>query len=57
MIWLWLTIVDIPKKRADACALQMLMLHKQFQTQEAASIVLPAELIIQESGLSGPGNN
>lgn len=44
-----LTTMDIPKKRMAAYALQMLMLHKQFQTQEAASIVLPTELIIRES--------
>lgn len=44
-----LTTVDVPKKRMAAYALQVLMLQKQFQNQQAASVVLPAQLIIRES--------
>jgi DNA-binding LacI/PurR family transcriptional regulator len=44
-----LTTVDIPKKRMASYALQVLLLQKQFQDQQAASIVLPTELIIRES--------
>ena len=46
-----LTTVDVPKKRMAAYALQALLLQKQFkdQGQEAASIVLPTQLIVRES--------
>ena len=44
-----LTTVDVPKKRMASYALQVLMLQKQFQDQESASIVLPTELIVRES--------
>jgi DNA-binding LacI/PurR family transcriptional regulator len=44
-----LTTVDVPKKRMASYALQILMLQKQFQDQQAASIVLPTKLVIRES--------
>jgi DNA-binding LacI/PurR family transcriptional regulator len=44
-----LTTVDVPKKRMASYALQILMLQEQFQDRQAASIVLPTELIIRES--------
>jgi DNA-binding LacI/PurR family transcriptional regulator len=44
-----LTTVDVPKKRMASYALQLLMLQEQFQDRQAASIVLPTELIIRES--------
>jgi DNA-binding LacI/PurR family transcriptional regulator len=44
-----LTMVDVPKKRMASYALQLLMLQEQFQDRQAASIVLPTELIIRES--------
>jgi len=45
-----LTTVDVPKKRMAAYAMQALMLQKQFPNQQSASIVVPTELIIRESG-------
>jgi DNA-binding LacI/PurR family transcriptional regulator len=44
-----LTTVDVPKRRMASYAMQILMLQKQFNNQQAASIVLPTELIIRES--------
>jgi DNA-binding LacI/PurR family transcriptional regulator len=44
-----LTTIDVPKRRMATYAMQILMLHKQFNNQQAASIVLPTELIIRES--------
>ncbi len=44
-----LTTVDVPKKRMAAYALQVLMLQKQFQNRQAASVVVPTQLIIRES--------
>lgn len=44
-----LTTVDVPKRRMAAYAMQVLMMQKQFKGQQAASIVLPTELIIRES--------
>jgi len=38
-----------PAYHVGSYALQVLLLQKQFQDQEAASIVLPTELIIRES--------
>lgn len=44
-----LTTVDVPKKRMASYALQMLMLQKQFQDEQSASVVLPTKLIVRES--------
>lgn len=44
-----LTTVDVPKRRMAAYAMQTIMLQKQFKKQEAASIVVPTELIVRES--------
>jgi len=44
-----LTTVDVPKRRMASYAMQVLMLKKQFKDQEAASIVVPTELIVRES--------
>jgi DNA-binding LacI/PurR family transcriptional regulator len=44
-----LTSVDVPKKRMAMYAMQLLMLQRQFRTQQSASIVVPTELIIRES--------
>ena len=44
-----LTTVDVPKKRMAKYAMQVLMMQKQFGDQQAASIVLPIELIVRES--------
>lgn len=44
-----LTTVDVPKRRMASYAMQTLMLQKQFNKQEAASIVVPTELIVRES--------
>ena len=44
-----LTTVDVPKKRMAAYALQVLMMQKQFQNRQAASVVLPVQLIVRDS--------
>ncbi|MDO9085160.1 MAG: LacI family DNA-binding transcriptional regulator [Anaerolineaceae bacterium] len=44
-----LTTIDVPKRRMATYAMQIMMLQKQFNNQQAASIVLPTELIIRES--------
>ena len=44
-----LTTVDIPKRRMATYAMQVLMMQKQFNSRQAASIVLPTELIVRES--------
>lgn len=44
-----LTTVDVPQKRMATYAMQLLMMQKQFNQQQPASIVLPTELIIRES--------
>jgi DNA-binding LacI/PurR family transcriptional regulator len=44
-----LTTVDVPKRRMASYAMQTLELQKQFKKQEAASILLPTELIVRES--------
>jgi LacI family transcriptional regulator len=44
-----LTTVDVPKRRMASYAMQVLMMQKQFNDRESASIVLPTELIIRES--------
>ena len=48
-----LTTVDVPKKRMATYALQFLMMQKQFNQQQPASIVLPTELVVRESCGSG----
>lgn len=44
-----LTTVDVPKRRMASIALHVIMMQKQFDNQDAASIVVPTELIIRES--------
>ena len=44
-----LTTVDVPKRRMATYAMRMLMLQKQFEDQESASIVVPTKLIVRES--------
>ena len=44
-----LTTVNVPKREMAAYAMQLLMLHERMEGQQAASIVLPTELIIRES--------
>jgi DNA-binding LacI/PurR family transcriptional regulator len=44
-----LTTVDVPKKRMAAYALQVLMMQKQFQNRQAASVVVPVQLIVRDS--------
>jgi DNA-binding LacI/PurR family transcriptional regulator len=55
-----LTTIDVPKRRMATYAMQILMLQKQFNNQQSASIVLPTELIIREScgaKLVNPGSS
>lgn len=44
-----LTTVDVPKRRMASFALQVLMLKKQIDEEQTASIVLPTKLIVRES--------
>lgn len=44
-----LTTVDVPKRVMATYAMQFLMLQKQFNNQQPASIVIPTELVIRES--------
>jgi DNA-binding LacI/PurR family transcriptional regulator len=44
-----LTTVNVPKRQMAKCAVQFLMMQKQFNNQHPASIVFPTELIIRDS--------
>jgi DNA-binding LacI/PurR family transcriptional regulator len=44
-----LTTVDVPKRQMASYAMQLLLMREQFKDQQAASIVLPTELIVRES--------
>jgi DNA-binding LacI/PurR family transcriptional regulator len=44
-----LTTVDVPKRRMASFAMQVLMLKKQLDEEQTASIVLPTKLIVRES--------
>ena len=44
-----LTTVDVPKKQMASYEMQILLIQEQVKGQQAASIVLPNELIIRES--------
>jgi DNA-binding LacI/PurR family transcriptional regulator len=44
-----LTTVDVPKRRMASFAMQVLMLKKQMDEEQTASIVLPTKLVVRES--------
>ncbi len=44
-----LTTVDVPKRRMASFAMQVLMLKKQMDEEQTASIILPTKLIVRES--------
>src|SRR5512140_3158198 len=51
-----LTTVDVPKRQMASYAMQLLLMREQFKGGQAASIVVPTELIVREScGAKKPG--